>query len=91
MVMMLATLGLVQVEVVARKMTIAAVFDEGGGRRHELAFRHAVQAINRNRWEVPLARIFLCLVECEVVGKNSQIVANLAILTLHANFLQSHL
>merc|ERR1712128_302144 len=30
-------------------MTIAAIFDEGGDRKHELAFRHAVQAVNRNR------------------------------------------
>ena len=32
-----------------RKMTIAAVFDAGGDQKHELAFRHAVQSINRNR------------------------------------------
>jgi len=49
MVMVLANLAMVWVQVDARKMTIAAVFDEGGDRRHELAFRHAVQAINRNR------------------------------------------
>ena len=31
------------------QMTIAAIFDQGGDRKHELAFRHAVQSINRNR------------------------------------------
>ena len=32
-----------------RQMTIAAIFDQGGDRKHELAFSHAVHSINRNR------------------------------------------
>jgi len=32
-----------------KQMTIAAIFDEGGDPKHELAFNHAVQSINRNR------------------------------------------
>ena len=32
-----------------RQMTIAAIFDEGGNRHHEIAFNHAVQGVNRNR------------------------------------------
>ena len=34
-----------------KQMTIAAIFDQGGDRKHEMAFKHAVQGINRNRWE----------------------------------------
>ena len=48
--MVVTSLSLAKAQVAARKMTIAAVFDEGGDRKHELAFRHAVRAINRNRW-----------------------------------------
>ena len=33
-----------------RMMTIAAVFDEGGNKQHEIAFSHAVEMINKNRW-----------------------------------------
>ena len=32
-----------------KQMTIAAVFDQGGDPKHELAFNNAVQSINRNR------------------------------------------
>ena len=32
-----------------RIMTVAAIFDEGGASQHELAFKHAVEAVNRNR------------------------------------------
>ena len=32
-----------------KQMTIAAIFDQGQDQKHELAFRHAVQSINRNR------------------------------------------
>ena len=32
-----------------KQMTIAAIFDQGGDPKHELAFNHAVQSINRNR------------------------------------------
>ena len=32
-----------------RQVTIAAIFDQGGDRTHELAFRHAVRGINKNR------------------------------------------
>ncbi len=38
-------------QAIPRQMTIAAVFDEGGDPKHELAFHHAVQSINRNRWQ----------------------------------------
>ena len=33
----------------ARIMTVAAIFDEGGESQHEIAFKHAVEAVNRNR------------------------------------------
>ena len=33
----------------ARSMTISAIFDEGGEEIHELAFKHAVQVVNKNR------------------------------------------
>ena len=33
-----------------RMMTIAAIFDEGGNKQHEIAFTHAVEMINKNRW-----------------------------------------
>ena len=36
-------------QAIPRQMTIAAVFDEGGDPKHELAFQHAVRSINRNR------------------------------------------
>ena len=49
LVMVLTSLAMVQGQGAARKMTVAAIFDEGEDRRHELAFRHAVQAVNRNR------------------------------------------
>ena len=45
----LTILAMVHTQDMVRKMTIAAIFDEGGDRKHELAFRHAVQAVNRNR------------------------------------------
>ena len=32
-----------------RQMSIAAVFDEGGDSKYEMAFRHAVRGVNRNR------------------------------------------
>ena len=38
-----------QPQTMPRQMTIAAIFDQGGDPKHELAFRHAVQSINRNR------------------------------------------
>ena len=34
-----------------RMMTVAAIFDEGGESQHEIAFKHAVEAVNRNRCE----------------------------------------
>ena len=34
----------------ARRMTVAAIFDEGGEGQLEIAFKHAVEAVNRNRW-----------------------------------------
>ena len=48
---LLVVTSMVSAQAMVRKMTIAAIFDEGGDRKHELAFRHAVQSINRNRWE----------------------------------------
>ena len=46
-------LGLVLVTIVSRadtrRMTVAAIFDEGGESQHEIAFKHAVEAVNRNR------------------------------------------
>ena len=41
--------SLVPARAMVRQMTIAAIFDQGGDRKHELAFMHAVQSINRNR------------------------------------------
>ena len=32
-----------------KQMTIAAIFDQGGDPKHELAFNNAVESINRNR------------------------------------------
>jgi len=40
-------------ETIPRHMTIAAIFDEGGDPKHELAFRHAVRGINRNNDILP--------------------------------------
>ena len=45
-------LGLVTAQTIPQQMTIAAVFDEGGDRKHELAFRHAVRSINRNKYVI---------------------------------------
>ena len=49
MVVVSTIMTMAQTQNTIRKMTIAAIFDEGGDRKHELAFRHAVQAVNRNR------------------------------------------
>ena len=43
--------SLVAAQTIPQQMTIAAVFDEGGDRKHELAFRHAVRSINRNKYD----------------------------------------
>ena len=48
-VMVMLLLKMSQPQTMPRHMTIAAIFDEGGDPKHELAFRHAVQSINRNR------------------------------------------
>ena len=40
---------MVPARAMVRQMTIAAIFDQGGDRKHELAFTHAVQSINMNR------------------------------------------
>ena len=40
---------MVPVRAMVRQMTIAAIFDQGGDRKHDLAFTHAVQSINMNR------------------------------------------
>ena len=45
-------LGMVTAQTIPQQMTIAAVFDEGGDRKHELAFRHAVRSINRNKYVI---------------------------------------
>jgi len=36
-----------------RQMTVAAIFDQGGDMKYELAFKHAVQMINQNRDILP--------------------------------------
>jgi len=36
-----------------QQMTIAAIFDQGGDNKYEIAFRHAVEGINRNRDLLP--------------------------------------
>lgn len=46
---LLALLGQATGQNMPKQMTIAAVFDQGGDMKHELAFKHAVQGINRNR------------------------------------------
>ena len=48
-VMVMSLVRLSQPQTMPRQMTIAAIFDQGGDPKHELAFRHAVQSINRNR------------------------------------------
>ena len=48
-VVMVSLVRLSQPQTMPRQMTIAAIFDQGGDPKHELAFRHAVQSINRNR------------------------------------------
>lgn len=32
-----------------KQMTVAAIFDEGGDRQHELAFKSAVKGVNMRR------------------------------------------
>ena len=48
---MVALAGLVGVAAqnMPRQMTVAAIFDQGGDMKYELAFKHAVQMINQNR------------------------------------------
>ena len=46
---LVACTGLSHGQAIPRQMTIAAVFDEGGDPKYELAFKHAVKSINRNR------------------------------------------
>ena len=41
-----------------RMMTVAAIFDEGGESQHEIAFKHAVEAVNRNRCEVLVRTLY---------------------------------
>ena len=41
-----------------RMMTVAAIFDEGGESQHEIAFKHAVEAVNRNRCEVRVRTLY---------------------------------
>ena len=49
--LVLATLAIVAVggQNMPRQMTVAAIFDQGGDMKYELAFKHAVQMINQNR------------------------------------------
>ena len=51
-VMVMILLEMSHAQTMPRQMTIAAIFDQGGDPKHELAFRHAVQSINRNRLDV---------------------------------------
>ena len=46
---MVALAGLVAAQNMPRQMTVAAIFDQGGDMKYELAFKHAVQMINQNR------------------------------------------
>ena len=55
--MVMLLLRLSQPQTMPRQMTIAAIFDAGGDPKHELAFRHAVQSINRNRLDKLLNEI----------------------------------
>ena len=48
-VLALAMAGMVRGQNMPRQMTVAAVFDQGGDMKYELAFKHAVQMINQNR------------------------------------------
>ena len=53
-----------------REMMIAAIFDhhhQTSNIQHEIAFRHAVQMVNENRWVLSCVDIFLatCLAEGE--------------------------
>ena len=50
-VVVMAALALVMVrgQNMPRQMTVAAIFDQGGDMKYELAFKHAVQMINQNR------------------------------------------
>ena len=52
--------GVMMVSLVTRAdtriMTVAAIFDEGGASQHELAFKHAVEAVNRNRCQARLRK-----------------------------------
>ena len=41
-----------------RMMTVAAIFDEGGESQHEIAFKHAVEAVNRNRCEARVRTLY---------------------------------
>ena len=49
--LVMATLAIVAVggQNMPRQMTVAAIFDQGGDMKYELAFKHAVQMINQNR------------------------------------------
>ena len=42
----------------ARRMTVAAIFDEGGEGQLEIAFKHAVEAVNRNRCEARVRTLY---------------------------------
>ena len=47
---LLLLLGSASCDQMPKQMTIAAIFDHGGDPKHELAFKHAVTGIDRNRW-----------------------------------------
>ena len=47
MVMVMILLEMSHAQTMPRQMTIAAIFDQGGDPKHELAFRHAVQDYNK--------------------------------------------
>ena len=48
-VLALAMVVMVRGQNMPRQMTVAAIFDQGGDMKYELAFKHAVQMINQNR------------------------------------------
>jgi len=53
--LVMATLAIAAVsgQNMPRQMTVAAIFDQGGDMKYELAFKHAVQMINQNRDILP--------------------------------------
>ena len=60
-----------------RIMTVAAIFDEGGASQHELAFKHAVEAVNRNR----CLALIICTPRITTTRTNTYMLCTLTCLT----------